>query len=276
MFFTNLPIRYIAQDSRYLAYFTGERHLPPTLDIGPELGMDAFSLDALDEAFHQNLANLLAERSLSCSIHLPFIDLSPGSADKLILQASKERLRKAISLARIYAPKHLVGHPFYIESMHPDRDAWLERSLGVWEDVLNQVQTWESPAPLYLENTFETSPDVLSALQERLLGANVGVCFDLGHWFSFAGGRRKQNLHAWLDAFAPYLKHLHLHDNNGDTDAHLPLGQGAIPWRELSETLQARKLAPTATLEPHSEEDFLKTLAYAVDNLSVFTPLGVY
>ncbi len=53
-----------------------------------------------------------------------------------------------------------------------------------------------------------------------------GHCFDAGHWQLFG----RLNMAEWLDAIGPRLFHLHLHDNHGSADEHLPVGDGIIDF----------------------------------------------
>ena len=75
----------------------------------------------------------------------------------------------------------------------------------------------------------------------------TGHCFDIGHWFLFS----EVPIDEWLDAMGPYLRHLHLHDNTGKSDAHLPVGEGKIDFPRFFAALAQRSLAPSITLEAH-------------------------
>ena len=85
-----------------------ERHF--TDRVPPELGLDPLFLDATPAPWHAALAARLEASALPRSVHLPFFDLQPGSADARIRQASIDRLREALLPARAYTPHHLVGH----------------------------------------------------------------------------------------------------------------------------------------------------------------------
>lgn len=65
------------------------------------------------------------------------------------------------------------------------------------------------------------------------LPPDVGICLDTGH--SFLSG----DLLGRLRAFAPRLITLHVHDNRGKKDDHLPPGEGNINWPELTNALEA-------------------------------------
>lgn len=265
-FFVNLPLRYIARDPGYLDAFTGR-------GLHPELGLDATSLDALDPDWHRDVAARLRGAGLCCAIHLPFMDLQPGARDPRILAASRGRLLQALDVARIYDPRHLIGHAWYFPDLHRNfSEAWRNNSADTWELLL---RSWPGHPPLFLENVFEPSPEPLARLLETLAGRGLegfGACLDLGHWHSFARGVRCHDLEAWLDALAPHLGHLHLHDNTGAGDQHLGLGRGAIPWDRLFAGLASRLLRPTLTLEPHTPEDLEHSLAFISSHPRWFSP----
>jgi len=255
-FYVNLPLRYILRKPEYLDTIVSR-------GLHPELGLDATALDLLDQAWHRETADRLRSAGLSCTVHLPFFDLQPGALDSRILEATRSRLSQALDVASIYGPRLLIGHAWYFENLHRVFfPTWLANSADTWEGLL---RSWPGHPPLYLENTFEPAPSPLTSLVETLAGRglqSIGLCLDLGHWHCFAQGSLQHDLDHWLDAFAPHLRHLHLHDNLGDRDRHLGLGQGSIPWDLLFAGLKARNLRPTMTLEPHSAEDLDHSLEF--------------
>lgn len=241
-----------------------DRHLADT--VPPELGLDPIFLDATTPDIHTAINARLAQASLARSVHLPFFDLQPGSADRRIRQASIDRLKDGFATAKIYAPHHLIGHGAYNRFLYQSFDAWADRAADAWLDVM---ASWPDHAPLFLENTHETDPStvagLVAAIRKRLppdQSHRVGVCFDIGHWFSFAGGAAAHNLDAWIDTLAPALAHLHLHDNTGAFDDHLAPGQGAIPFDRLFTLLARYDLNPSVTFEPHGDDAYAQTLAY--------------
>ena len=67
-------------------------------------------------------------------------------------------------------------------------------------------------------------------------------------------------LKIWLQELGKYLGHLHLHDNHGKTDEHLPVGCGTFPFAELFQTLRAIGAKPTMTLEAHNQDALWESL----------------
>ncbi|MEI6124976.1 MAG: TIM barrel protein [Pseudomonadota bacterium] len=201
-FFVNLPFSYIHRDRGYLDFILEHR-------LSPELGLDAAAIDCLDERWHQTVAGELTSAGLSCSMHFPFFDLRPGSLDDLILLATRRRLAAARHIAELYAPQHIVAHAGFSDYAMDFYEQWLDRAVETWSSFMHG---WPEHPPLFLENTYEQSPDPLVAMLARLASHNTGICFDTGHWHCFAKGGKRKNLSAWLHALSTYMRHLHLHD----------------------------------------------------------------
>lgn len=255
-FFVNLPISWIAQDVNWIDWFIKE-------GVNPELGLDSAAFEKpLD--WHRHLAGYIRQNKLQCSVHLPFMGLSPGDANKPLAARTADILTHAADLAKIYDARHMVGHPNFWADMHgtkSDRNlpdpAWIERSVKVWRELPKRAN-----APLYLENIMDPSPLALPTLLAAIDMPETGICFDVGHWHSFSNGSINKDLPRWLKAFAPYLRHLHLHDNDGSNDDHLGLGKGTIPYDILLDCLSRHSLSPTMTFEPHSAGAFMQTIAW--------------
>ena len=76
---------------------------------------------------------------------------------------------------------------------------------------------------------------------EALDDERIRLCFDIGH----ANAYSKTPVMQWLERFAPFISHFHIHNNGGEYDAHDHLTEGTIPMRELLE--RAEELCPQAT-----------------------------
>ena len=272
-FFVNLNLRAARADPEL--FKRHERH-----GVGVEVGLDPLLLDAVSADWHRDAARRFRDAGIAATVHLPFFDLQPGSADVRIQAASCDRLRSALEIAALYQPQRLVGHAAYNRFLYIRSFLqWAERAADTWVKVL---AVWPEHPPLCLENTFETDPatvsEAVAILRRRMpqeAAGRIGVCFDVGHWYAFAAGKTRGNLDAWLDALAPYLLHLHLHDNDGSFDQHLGPGQGEIPFAAIFAGLAARHLTPTATFEPHTPEAFTAALAFAASRPEYFdAPTG--
>jgi sugar phosphate isomerase/epimerase len=228
-----------------------EEYLPMVLEkrINPEIGISGDVIDTHSErAFHQ-MARLIQKEGLTITLHGPFFDLVPGGMDKRILQASRERLKQAFDLIPLFNPLSIVCHTGYDRKRYiDDQDQWLETAMETWTQLLQSLEGSETI--LMFENVYEKTPNMLLRLIKGLDSERVGFCFDAGHMNVFS----KTDLDGWLTAMTPFLKQLHLHDNEGDRDDHLAIGAGKINFDRLFSHIERKQLKPIITLEAHQEQ----------------------
>jgi sugar phosphate isomerase/epimerase len=161
-------------------------------------------------------------------------------------------------MAALFKPQHLVCHAGYDKKRYfYMKETWIQNSLDMWRWLAERVR--KIGGRLVLENVYEEHPDEIKPLLEPLGPVGVGFCLDTGHQAAFG----TTPLTVWVAATAPYLAQLHLHDNTGLWDEHLPLGQGNIDFdsffKQLKEIYQT---PPVVTLEPHQERDLWPSLEY--------------
>ncbi len=263
-FFVNLPLSYIARDPWYLDEFIKRR-------LAPELGLDAAIMARADEAWHRATAKALDRADIPCAMHLPFFDLQPGSLDDFILEATRRRLESVKKIVAIYQPRHMIAHAGHSHLYKELYAEWLERAIATWTGFM---QNWPGHPALYLENVYEKDPQPLKDLCSGLAGRNAGLCFDTGHWHSFSSGCEANDLPAWIAALRPFIRHMHLHDNDGTSDGHLGLGLGRIPWEVLFPELAKNSIHPGITLEPHTPEDLEQSLDFIGEHPEWFGASG--
>ncbi len=214
--------------------------------LQPEISLEGEVLYQRSLDDHKRLADRLRQAGRACTLHAPFFDLAPGGLDPHIREASRAKLRLAFGLLAIFRPAAIVCHLGFESNKHGYKfGPWLEHSLATWRELLGFCQ--ECSVPLMLENTYETSPEVHHQVLTALDSPLARFCLDTGHLLSFA----KTDWQHWLPALAPWLGHLHLHDNLGDRDAHLVMGDGRFDFDGLLRFLTASNLSPTVTLEIH-------------------------
>ena len=108
--------------------------------------------------------------------------------------------------------------------------------------------------PLGVQVVVENIPNELStpeALVELLQTAHftdIGVCFDVGHAHMAPG------IQPAFESLKDFIVTTHVHDNDGQRDAHHWPGQGTIDWKATVELLQAAPRTPALMLEIEGEE----------------------
>jgi sugar phosphate isomerase/epimerase len=254
-FFVNLPLAWIGRHPGLLGRF---------LDLGlsPEIGLEGLDLDDPEvEREARRTAGVLRSVGRPHTVHLPFTGIAPAATDPDLARRTRTSLARAVELAGLFEPRRLVGHPYLHRARTPDQIRLAAATAATtWTTAL---APWPDHPTLCLENTHEASPGPLAALFGIMDGSRVGACFDVGHWHGFAGGRTGVSLREWVATLSSSLKHVHLHDNDGSGDQHLGLGNGGIDWVEFFGLLEEFRLAPTLTMEPHTEEDCAASLDFA-------------
>jgi sugar phosphate isomerase/epimerase len=86
-------------------------------------------------------------------------------------------------------------------------------------------------------------------LARRLPAAHAGFCLDTGHAFL------ARELIQRVELFGPRLVLLHLNDNHGAYDDHLPPGEGAIDWPAVIAGLRQAAYAGVLMLEVAGRAD---------------------
>lgn len=219
----------------------------------PEIYLSGELLDVLDED-KVSAMEAWREDGKELTLHAPFVDLAPGGFDPRVLEITRLRFGQVMELARRVGPRQIVFHPGFDDFRFAFRqELWLDNSLRVWGELLEAAGS--AGTKICLENVFDTRPDHLALLRERL-GKELGFCLDTGHFLIFS----QVSLNEWLDAFSDGLIELHLHDNNGQQDLHQPVGEGSFEFKSLCCQIQDRGLDPVVVLEHHSHEDTTRSL----------------
>lgn len=156
-----------------------------------------------------------AQHDLELSVHAP-LEFNPAR------DAEAGHLYRTVALAQD------IGATLI--NIHLDVSA----GAGAFAESLRQacLMTARAKLKLAVENTVWTGPEDFNAFfralreDEQTPSSHVGMCFDLGHANLF--GATCNNYWAYLDALSPEVPiiHLHLHENYGDRDSHLPLFTG--------------------------------------------------
>lgn len=82
-------------------------------------------------------------------------------------------------------------------------------------------------ARLCIENVGGFRFEFVHRALDKLLGGNLGLCYDIGHNAILPGPARRAEAELYR-RHARRVYHSHLHDNRGRQDEHLPLGRGSI------------------------------------------------
>ncbi|MBI5148869.1 sugar phosphate isomerase/epimerase [Candidatus Pacearchaeota archaeon] len=95
---------------------------------------------------------------------------------------------------------------------------------------------------------------------KRMAEKFIGVTWDLGHLSMMRkGGYTEKHLIEETKKIAPYVKHVHLADNFGFTDSHLPPGMATIPHKPLLTELEKAGFKGKTVIEAGAFVQHFKT-----------------
>ena len=235
--------------------------------IMPEIGLNGEFFFSLPEDIFKKAADELFSSGIDrLTIHAPFTDLSLVSYNPFIQEAVIETHKQAIRIARIFRAKTMVLHTNFDPKHHGEFNEghWkalrhcLEKIVafaGCYSDK-EDATGYDGKVLLLIENTFEHTPIVHERIFSHFSHKEIGFCLDIGHQKVFS----TTAMDDWLNACGKRIVELHLHDNNGQKDEHLGVGQGILDFTGLFTWLKAHNIEPIFTIEAHNDEDVLPSI----------------
>lgn len=187
-------------------------------------------------------------------LHAPFAELIPCAIDPLVRDTAMHRFRQALSAAQALGIRRMVFHGGFIPHVYYP-EWYVEQSVLFWREFL-----WEVPADmtLVLENVMEPSPETLVSIAAQIDDPRLGLCLDVGHANTCVSETPPAD---WIAPMAPWLRHVHLHNNRGDTDLHDPLDTGTIPMAQVIDAVLRDAPGATFTIENQDALPSLRWLA---------------
>jgi len=230
---------------------------------------------------------LLAEVKLIGEYGFEFLDLTieyPAATPEKI-RADMKALKDLISTYDL----GLVGHmPWFLNIIHPydsvraavisecDKIFAMCAELGIEHVTIHPdfMKLKRGEAELV-----ELTVDSLKILVARALKHNLTLCLenfeedyfsvdnlkqilseasglkftlDVGH--AYMRVKKTDNVLNMMNELRPYLNHVHMHDNHGFRDEHLPLGVGTIDLPKIVKGLKNSGYDKTITLEIHADD----------------------
>ncbi len=171
---------------------------------------------------------LLQTTDMGISIHGPYSDINLAAFD---LGTRKHAIKTFLDIIEICNTMDIgpvTVHPGVIKPIQywdPDRVPTLTRE-GL--EVIAK-EAGDSSVLIALENMpvmrgtiCRTAED----MRQMLEGLKIGMCLDIGH------ANTTGQIQDFLE-LGDKIINIHVHDNNGDRDSHLPIGQGNIDFSVL-------------------------------------------
>ena len=163
------------------------------------------------------------------SVHAPLSDINIGSLNSRARERSVQEVCDTLQAAGRMSINLCTIHPGFYSPMgmldKPSVGARTRESLAIIEKAAN-----DSGVRVALENMPVMGPMMMGCTPETLLqlleGLDFGICLDIGH---------AHTAHS-IDEFLQHkdrLINVHIHDNLGERDEHLAIGEGSIDFKRV-------------------------------------------
>lgn len=177
------------------------------------------------------------------TMHGAFLDVTIHSDDSLIRDVSMQRIRQSMEIAKRMGLRGIVFHTGRIARFRASEylKNWRDRNARFFTEIALQYPKQQ----IYIENMFDEAPDIMAGLAEKMQDiANFGICLDYAHaMISDCPGRE------WIEALAPYIRHIHINDNDLKNDLHLAVGAGQTNWQEFDRLIRQYRIEAPVLVE---------------------------
>jgi len=224
-----------------------------------ELAMDPPHGDAKSiKKQKRELQESLKEYELGLVCHLPTF-LSTADLTDRLRQASVDEVLASLEVAADMRPLKVVLHPSYMMGLGafvPE----LTRAHALKSLEIIVEKAHDLGLCLCLENMFPRTQWLVNPEEFVEILAKyptVNLLLDIGHaHIEDAGGKKCLR---FIEMFPDRIGHLHVSDNFGKEDQHLPIGAGIIDFPKVVKAIKGIDYDDTITLEVFSRDrDYLK------------------
>ena len=237
-----------------------ETTLEETLEFIENLGIDYAEL--VHQFPSENIdADILESYNLKYSIHSPFMDVNIAALqDKSRLNSIKQ-IKDSIDLANKINAEAVVIHPglapflankYFLDKVYETANNSI-KELGEYGRDLGVLATIEN-MPTFDGMLYNNMGD----LHNLLTSLDMSMTLDIGH-ANHSGYSPDQMI---FDS----IKHIHIHDNFGDDDAHLALGEGSIELKYIVNSLEEKNYDGIYIIEVNDYDSIKKSYEYMKKN----------
>jgi len=162
-------------------------------------------------------------------------DINLASFNNTIRAAAQRLLIQAIRFAQNAGSEYVIFDPGYLPREYPPRLVNRARTL-LSRTISNAQRLTGGTVKLLIENAPRTENRSLASTIEdiktlsELLGCNIAL--NIGH------ANTVGNVTDFIEDLRGKIEVVHLSDNNGDQDSHLPIGYGRINYRRVISALK--------------------------------------
>ena len=200
-----------------------------------------------------SIASALEAHSLDLICHLPTFVSTADLTDSL-REASLQEMFHSLEVAAELGSQKVVLHPGHIGGMGVYiKETALTYANESLASIIDRAE--DLGLCVCLENMFPRcrafiQPDDFTEILKRY--PKLKLTLDTGH--ANIGSRSGQRIFRFIEQFGHRIGHLHISDNFGERDDHIPVGAGRIDFPKIVKAMKKCGYDDTATLEIFSED----------------------
>ena len=253
------------KDKIYIATFSeGAKEAAERYGFGLELDHLCIS-ENLNEENREKITEEMTKAAAgrSAIVHGPFTELIPCAIDERARELAVKRHMESVEICRELGVKKLILHSGWIPSMY--FPSWqVERSVEYWKKLITKAgAAVTNPAKagaatpgigaalgeaftICVENVFEPEPDTLIEIIDGVGDPRLKICLDVGHANAV---KTTGTVEEWIEKMGERIGHFHLHNNDGGSDSHGELTDGALDMERILRLAEKRCPDATYTIE---------------------------
>jgi sugar phosphate isomerase/epimerase len=212
-------------------------HHKPLATALHEIGKITRYVEIMDDGLHFLAdSSPLTSHSLRYTIHAPSRGVNIASLLEPIRRASVEVTGQCFEVAADVGASVIV-HPGYFAWEEERAPAELQLKRSIYD--LNHMAA-DLGINFFLENMGNWNFFFLKTPDELPLLDGAGFALDVGH----------AHLNHCLPEFLEFpIRHIHLHDNDGKEDTHMPVGAGTIDFIPVMKAVEREKIVPVIEVD---------------------------
>lgn len=208
-------------------------------------------LSALSKTKHKKtIIDIVKSFNFKYFVHAPYIDINLASMNSALRKASEKTILKSIAFAADIDAKLVVSHVGRLSRDYP-KEMITESLKNVIPCLRKLTKTSKNHGIIFtIENDHKSNDQILAGYPEQLMflieKAGCKFTLDVGH------ANTLTKIETFMDTLAEHTVNVHLHDNNGEQDAHLSLGKGKINFSAVLANLGRIEYKGPLIVEVHS------------------------
>lgn len=214
-----------------------------------------------------SLRGIIDSYGLGVSVHSSFWDLNPASHHRELYGLTLKQVKQSIDACRTLGGRIVVVH--FGRCPIPEAKEFFEEAKKRYREFIEQSLSYaqERGITLALENAGGQSniyPSTAEELGQFVVGLEgAKITFDIGHAHLAERRAGKKNtgeaIAGSIKALREHIVHIHVHDNHGKWDEHLPPGDGDIDFKSIVSALRSVGYDGLLIAEPWDPEHPLET-----------------